>query len=61
MGPTLDVLRVANWWSQAILHALAYVTFALSLVHDLVAGSDTGSPWALAFYAALRWGDQTDS
>ena len=39
------------------MHALAYVTFALSLVHGLVAGSDTGSPWALAFYAALRWED----
>jgi integrase len=55
MGPTLDVLGVANWWSQAIVHALTYVTFALSLVHGLRAGSDTGSLWALAFYAALRW------
>ena len=55
MGPTLDVLRVANWWSQAIVDALAYVTFGL--VHGLMAGSDTGSPWALAFYAALRWED----
>jgi integrase len=57
MGPTLDVLLVANWWSQAIVHALAYVTFALSLVHGLMAGSDTGSPLALAFYATLRWED----
>jgi hypothetical protein len=58
MGPTLDVLWVANWWSQATVHALAYVTFALSLVHSLMAGRDTGSPWALAFYAAaLRWED----
>jgi hypothetical protein len=58
MGPTLDVLRVANWWSQAIVHAVAYVTFALNLVHGLMAGSDTSSPWALAFYAdALRWED----
>jgi hypothetical protein len=58
MGPTLDVLRVANWWLQAIVHAFAYVTFALSLIHGLMAGSDTGSPWALAFYAAaLRWED----
>jgi hypothetical protein len=40
MGPTLDVLWVANWWSQAIVHALAYVTFALSLVHGLMAGSE---------------------
>jgi hypothetical protein len=58
MGPTLDVLRVASWWPQAIVHALAYVTFAPSLVHGLMAGSDTASPWALAFYAAaLRWED----
>ena len=58
MGPTLDVLRVANWWSQAIVHALAYVTYAPSLVHRLMAGSDTRSLWALAFYAAaLRWED----
>ena len=55
MGPTLDVLRVANWWSQAIVHALAYVTFALSLVYGLMAGSDTDYPWALAFYAAALW------
>ena len=40
------------------MHALAYVTFAPSLVHGLMAGSDTGSLWALAFYAAaLRWED----
>ena len=40
------------------MHALAYVTFAPSLVHGLMTGSDTGSPWALAFYAAaLRWED----
>jgi hypothetical protein len=39
------------------MHGLAYVTFALSLVHGLMAGSDTGSPRALAFYAALRWED----
>ncbi|MDQ3861964.1 MAG: hypothetical protein M3317_00370 [Actinomycetota bacterium] len=58
MGPTLDVLRVANWWAQAIVHVLAYVTFTLSLIHGLMAGSGTGSPWALAFYAAaLRWED----
>jgi hypothetical protein len=40
------------------MHGFAYVTFALSLVHGLMAGSDTGSPRALAFYAAaLRWED----
>ena len=48
MGPTLDVLRVANWWSQAIVHAFAYVTFVPSPVHGLMAGSDTGFLWALA-------------
>ena len=30
--------------SQAIVHALAYVTIAVSLIHGLRAGSDTGSP-----------------
>lgn len=35
-----------------IVHALAYLTFALGLAHGLMAGSDSGSPWALAFYAA---------
>ncbi|MGI9050951.1 MAG: ferric reductase-like transmembrane domain-containing protein [Rubrobacteraceae bacterium] len=33
-----------------VVHALAYVTFVLGLVHGLLAGSDTGSPVALAFY-----------
>lgn len=35
-----------------IVHALAFLTFALGLVHGLLAGSDSGSPWALAFYFA---------
>ena len=35
-----------------VVHALAYLTFALGLVHGLMAGSDSGSPWAIAFYAA---------
>jgi sulfoxide reductase heme-binding subunit YedZ len=34
-----------------IVHALAYLTFALSLAHGLLAGSDSGSTWALVFYA----------
>lgn len=35
-----------------LVHALAYLTFALSLVHGLLAGSDSGSPWALGVYLA---------
>jgi sulfoxide reductase heme-binding subunit YedZ len=35
-----------------VVHALAYLTFALGLIHGLLAGSDTGSPWAIAFYTA---------
>lgn len=35
-----------------IVHTLAFLTFALGLVHGLLAGSDSGSPWALAFYLA---------
>lgn len=35
-----------------IVHALAYLTFALGLTHGLLAGSDTGSLWAVAFYLA---------
>lgn len=42
-----------------IVHALAYLTFALGLVHGLLAGSDSGSPWALSLYAttliAVAW------
>jgi sulfoxide reductase heme-binding subunit YedZ len=34
------------------VHALAYLTFALGLVHGLMAGSASGSAWALAFYGA---------
>jgi DMSO/TMAO reductase YedYZ heme-binding membrane subunit len=35
-----------------IVHALAYLTFALGLFHGLLAGSDSGSTWAIAFYCA---------
>lgn len=35
-----------------IVHALAYLTFALGLAHGLLSGTDSGSPWALALYAA---------
>ncbi len=35
-----------------VVHALAYLTFALGLVHGLLSGSDTGSPWAIVFYIA---------
>ena len=35
-----------------VVHALAYLTFALGLFHGLLAGSDTGSPLAIGFYLA---------
>jgi sulfoxide reductase heme-binding subunit YedZ len=35
-----------------VVHALAYLTFALGLAHGLLSGSDSGSPYVLAFYAA---------
>ena len=35
-----------------IVHAFAYLTFALGLAHGLLAGSDSGTPWALGLYAA---------
>jgi sulfoxide reductase heme-binding subunit YedZ len=35
-----------------LVHALACLTFALSLAHGLLSGSDSGSPYVLAFYAA---------
>ena len=42
-----------------IVHALAYLTFALGLVHGLLAGSDSGTPWAIGLYAttllAVAW------
>jgi sulfoxide reductase heme-binding subunit YedZ len=34
-----------------IVHALAYLTFGLSVLHGLLAGSDTGSAWATLLYA----------
>ena len=34
-----------------VVHALAYLTFGLSVLHGLLAGSDTGSAWAIALYA----------
>ena len=40
--------RLLSGWRA--VHALAYVTFGLGLIHGLLAGSDTGSPVALAFY-----------
>jgi len=35
-----------------VVHALAFLTFALGLIHGLLAGSDSGSPWVLTFYLA---------
>ncbi len=35
-----------------VVHALAFLTFALGLIHGLLAGSDSGSPLVLAFYLA---------
>lgn len=35
-----------------VVHALAYLTFALGLIHGLLAGSDSGSTWAISFYVA---------
>ncbi|HET7272782.1 MAG TPA: ferric reductase-like transmembrane domain-containing protein [Rubrobacter sp.] len=34
------------------VHLLAYATFALGLVHGILAGSDSGSPLAILFYIA---------
>jgi len=42
--------RLLPGWRVA--HALAYLTFALGLAHGLLSGSDSGSPYVLAFYAA---------
>ena len=46
------VRRLMPGGTWRIIHALAYLTFALGLVHGLHAGSDSGSPWALGFYLA---------
>src|SRR5215212_87910 len=35
-----------------VVHTISYLTFALGLVHGLLAGTDAGSPLALAFYLA---------
>jgi sulfoxide reductase heme-binding subunit YedZ len=34
------------------LHWFTYLVFALATVHGLAAGTDSGRPWALAFYGA---------
>ena len=34
------------------LHWFTYLVFALATVHGLAAGTDSGQPWALAFYGA---------
>jgi len=36
-----------------VVHTISYLTFALGLVHGLLAGTDAGSPLALAFYLAM--------
>ena len=41
---------VARRWR--VVHRLAYLGWALSLAHGLLAGTDTRQPWALATYAA---------
>ena len=35
-----------------VVHAASYLTFTLGLLHGLIAGTDAGSPFALAFYLA---------
>jgi DMSO/TMAO reductase YedYZ heme-binding membrane subunit len=35
-----------------VVHTASYLSFALGLLHGLLAGTDTGSPLALAFYLA---------
>lgn len=35
-----------------VLHAVAYLGWALSMLHGITAGTDTRTPWALAVYAA---------
>jgi sulfoxide reductase heme-binding subunit YedZ len=36
------------WWRRA--HLLAVPSFAVSLLHGLLAGTDSGQPWMLAVY-----------
>ncbi|MFI5255248.1 MAG: ferric reductase-like transmembrane domain-containing protein, partial [Candidatus Limnocylindrales bacterium] len=38
------------WWRR--FHYLAFVAFALSLIHGLAMGSDSRTPWAIGVYAA---------
>lgn len=40
----------ARTWRR--LHWLVYAAFAGALVHGIAAGTDSGSPWALALYGA---------
>lgn len=41
--------RAARWWRP--VHLLAYAAWPLAMVHGLLAGTDTATPWARALYA----------
>jgi sulfoxide reductase heme-binding subunit YedZ len=44
--------RLSPGGAWRLVHVLAYLTFALGLLHGVLAGSDSGSIGAIAFYCA---------
>ena len=44
--------RLSPGGAWRLVHSLAYLTFAPGLLHGVLAGSDSGSIWAIAFYGA---------
>lgn len=55
----IAVIAVTSWLRTRIphaawraIHAAAFGTFLLALAHSLAAGTDTGTPWAVALYSA---------
>jgi sulfoxide reductase heme-binding subunit YedZ len=53
------LLAVTSWWRKAIpygawraIHAAAFGTFLLGIVHGITVGTDTAQVWMVALYAA---------
>ena len=55
----MDLVTISSYirrWigprSWRLIHYLSYLAFALALGHGIFSGSDTGTGWATAIYAA---------
>lgn len=62
VGLSFGLARVISYGTWRALHWLTFPVYALALAHGLGAGSDAGTPWAIALYLttggtvfALAW------